>query len=310
MVPDREAALIPFEVLPLPSQHAVRVIDNYAVSYLPSASSISGKAEDRRAWQPFWKPGVLAFANPAQGSGKPVLDIAFPNLPAAADEAAAIAGETGGRSSLFTGAQATKANLRSALPKHFPILHFATHAFADPENPARSFILMAPSSPAQTWDYLFLGEVPALDLHDTQLVTVSACETEKGKLVEGEGIEGFSRAFLAAGAGSVVTSLWPVSDRSTDQFMQIFYKELARGARAAQALQTARKEYGVKDRAHPYYWAGFILNGDPDTQVPRFVPGRVAGILTTAGLFALFGFLALAGNRRGKAAIRIRVQKA
>ena len=83
-----------------------------------------------------------------------------------------------------------------------------------------------PGGPA---DYLFLREIYDLDLTGVQLVTLSACDTERGKVIRGEGVEGFSRALLAAGAASAVTTMWDVVDRASAEFMKQFYFALARG---------------------------------------------------------------------------------
>src|SRR5262249_48162873 len=82
---------------------------------------------------------------------------------------------------------------------------FATHAVADTRDPDRSRILLAPSDSGAQPDYLFLREIYDLDLRGVTLVTLSACDTERGKIVRGEGVEGFSRALLAAGASAAVT---------------------------------------------------------------------------------------------------------
>ena len=287
IVPDREAALIPFEVLP----SAVR----FSISYLPAAALLH-RDERRRALAPFWRHTVLAFADPAAGVGPhAALDtqpVSTTRLPAASREAREVAAEIGGRAAIFNSGDATRKNLISNLPEHFTILHFATHAVADPEDPARSYILLAPARPQQRSDYLFLNEVPRLDLRGLDLVTVSACDTETGKLVEGEGISGFSRAFLEAGAQAVVTSLWQVSDGPTAALMQMFYRRLGRGEKAADALRGAKDDYiklNPGAAGQPFYWAAFVLNGDGNVRMPFVIrPVYVAaGVLAIAGIAAL-----------------------
>ena len=224
----------------------------------------------------------------------------YARLPAAYREIHQIAALVGGRTSLFSGSDAVKSNLRRALSKHFPLMHFATHAFSDPEDPARSFILMASANPAAAWDYLFLDEVSSLDLRGVDLVTLSSCETEAGKLVEGEGVSGFSRAFLGAGADAVVSSLWKVGDQSTADLMRIFYRELSDGATAADALRIAKSEFASRQHAHPFYWAAFVLNGDAGMQIPRVIPWTFAA----AGVLAFGGCFLLLWNGRKRAALK------
>jgi hypothetical protein len=111
---------------------------------------------------------------------------------------------------------------------------------------------------------LFRGEAQSLALDGTDLVTLSACDTEAGALQRGEGIQSFSRAFLAAGARATVTTLWRVEDRTTADFMQIFYRYLAKGDPKAEALRAAKLEFLRQGGPHalPLYWAAFVLNGD------------------------------------------------
>jgi CHAT domain-containing protein len=98
-------------------------------------------------------------------------------------------------------------------------------------------------------------------------VVLSACQTGKGKLEKGEGVSGLSRAFLYAGAESVVVSLWNINDKSTALFMGYFYEYLARGESKSQALRLAKLKMQQSKYSHPYHWAAFILIGDFDSPV-------------------------------------------
>jgi CHAT domain-containing protein len=112
--------------------------------------------------------------------------------------------------------------------------------------------------------YLEVSEIARLNL-DSDLVVVSACQTGRGKLLSGEGIVGLSRAFLYAGARSVIVSLWNVSDISTGQLMKSFYQNLTGGMSNAAALRRAKLQLlGMgKDLRHPYYWSSFVMIGKP-----------------------------------------------
>ena len=96
------------------------------------------------------------------------------------------------------------------------------------------------------------------------LVTLSACDTGVGALEGEEGITNLVRAFLFAGAKSVVASLWAANDPSTRTLMELFYRHIADGEDKGSALRHAQmdliKEFG--DQALPFYWAGFIIVGD------------------------------------------------
>ena len=99
---------------------------------------------------------------------------------------------------------------------------------------------------------------------DADLVTLSACQSGLGQEREGEGLIGLTRAFLYAGAHSVMASQWTVQDVSTAEFMKRFYYHLTKGASKDEALQKAQIELlHLPQFARPFYWAAFFLIGDP-----------------------------------------------
>ena len=104
-------------------------------------------------------------------------------------------------------------------------------------------------------------------MQDLDLVVLSACETGLGTVAGGEGVFGLQRAFHLAGARTVVASLWKVDDTATRKLMRLFYSKLwEQGMPAAEALRQAQltvlsEAVGSGDR--PYYWAGWVLSGDP-----------------------------------------------
>lgn len=105
----------------------------------------------------------------------------------------------------------------------------------------------------------------SLDLKECELVTLSGCET--GLSLSGGGDEqlGLGRAFLAAGARSLVMSLWPVEDNATNELMQLFYQNLLKGGTKAEALRAAQCDLLLRTSSiytHPYFWAAFRLVGD------------------------------------------------
>ncbi len=106
------------------------------------------------------------------------------------------------------------------------------------------------------------ADVGALDLLDTEMVVVSACETGLGDLVVGEGVMGLRRAFVVAGARTVVMSLWKVPDAQTEMLMTHFYSGLIAGKGRAEALRDAQ-QHVRSTHPDPYYWAAFICVGDP-----------------------------------------------
>jgi len=126
----------------------------------------------------------------------------------------------------------------------------------DEERPALSSLALADGGLTRTSDGMRFA---------TDLVVLSACETGKGKVVSGEGLLGFSRAFMVAGAPRVIVSLWPVEDKATLSLMSRFYEAWKRGTPAAEALRQAQDHVRArKEWAHPMYWAAWQLWGLPD----------------------------------------------
>lgn len=103
-----------------------------------------------------------------------------------------------------------------------------------------------------------------LDLKlNAEMVTLSACHTGVNKVFPGDELHGLMRGFLHAGAPSLVASLWATSDGSTAELMKQMYLQISGGASKRAALRTA--QLAVKDQyGHPYYWAPFILMGNPN----------------------------------------------
>lgn len=101
-------------------------------------------------------------------------------------------------------------------------------------------------------------EISQLDLSNTRLAVLSACETAKGRIFPVDGVFGLQRAFKQAGAGAILMSLWKVNDAATSLFMQHFYKSLMQNGDRHKALNFARNEV-KKDFPDPYYWAAWVL---------------------------------------------------
>jgi CHAT domain-containing protein len=106
-------------------------------------------------------------------------------------------------------------------------------------------------------------EASGLNLWGTKLVVLSACDTGLGEVKNGEGVYGLRRAFVLAGAESLVMSLWSVSDYVTREMMTGYYKNLKQGMGRGEALRQVQLEMLKRnDRKHPFYWAGFIQSGE------------------------------------------------
>ena len=109
-------------------------------------------------------------------------------------------------------------------------------------------------------------EASNLDLRGTKLVVLSACETGVGEVRNGEGVFGLRRAFVVAGAETLLMSLWQVADEATKDLMTSYYTRLSKGEARAEALRQAQLQM-LKDEKtkHPFYWAAFIASGESGT---------------------------------------------
>jgi CHAT domain-containing protein len=165
------------------------------------------------------------------------------------------------------GFKASRATAMSPALRQFRIIHFATHGILNDRHPELSGIVLSMvNERGQPEDgYLTLRDIYNLDL-PVDLVVLSACQTGIGKQVRGEGLIGLTRGFMYAGAPRVVASLWSVDDEATALLMKRFYRHMLGRERmsAAAALRKAKIEMmGANDESSaPYYWAGFVLQGD------------------------------------------------
>ena len=287
VIPDGALHLLPFEALvfrPGTGRGDARfwLDDGPAVRYGSSATSLLSLA--RRAGPSAVsrvRPEVLSVSNPDYATHPAAADSArargaigtgWAPLPGTARETEAIRRAFAPESiTVIAGAAATEARVRAALPGR-RFLHFATHGFVTEEQSdvLAGLVLTAPDSTAVRSDddgYLQLYEVYELKL-DCDLAVLSACGTQRGRRVAGEGVFALSRGFLTAGARRVVASLWEVNDASTADLMARFFAGLAGPARAGRdpgyplRLRDAKRQLRADRRwADPFYWAPFTLSG-------------------------------------------------
>ena len=152
------------------------------------------------------------------------------------------------------------------------ILHIATHGFFEEstddvvnDDPlTHSGLLLAnikESVEIQEENGIITAkEIAQLNLQDNKLVVLSACETGKGKVVDGEGVYGLQRAFQVAGADNVIISLWKVDDAATQQLMTYFYEIYLQSNDPRSALRQAQIKL-QSDYPHPNFWGAFYVVG-------------------------------------------------
>jgi CHAT domain-containing protein len=147
------------------------------------------------------------------------------------------------------GKQATEAQFKKQPLGRFAIIHLAVHAFSDPKDQARAALLLAQDESGEEDGFLQPREISQLPI-TAKLVVLSACNTGAGPSFGQEGIANLARAFLIAGASSVVTTLWSVGDTGSSGLMTEFYRNLHTGQDVATALwnakQTLLRQFGPR----------------------------------------------------------------
>lgn len=236
LVPHGPLHYLPFQALY--DGHAY-LIEKYELSYLPGSSLLKYCLEPRPA-----QGDLVAFGHSYQG-----------RLPFTLLEARQIAGLWSLPAILEE--QATLDEVRRLAPA-CRILHLAAHGDFRPDNPLFSGLALAD------------GWLTTLDIFNLKLqaslVTLSACQTGRSVVGGGDELLGLMRSFLAAGAASLVSTLWAVEDQSSARLMQSFYTRLSNGWEKGPALRHAQLELlrgpgGESQTSHPYYWAPFFLVG-------------------------------------------------
>jgi CHAT domain-containing protein/Tfp pilus assembly protein PilF len=293
IVADGALQMVPFGLLPVANNELL--MDRSTVIYSPSArlfamldnnftispSSIAVLAD------PLADSGNMLALTEQAGIGASNLfaqralqqsAINVDRLPGARNEAMAIQQRVAATSnlqpinrvSMVTGSEASRDYVRSGGLQGFGILHFATHGVIDADVPELSGLVISgdPDS-GEKMSYLRPHEIADLQL-DADLVVLSGCETGIGKSLAGEGLMSLSRPFFVAGARQVISSLWKVSDQATAALMEHFYSHLLDDRQPAeQALKMAKEDMRADPQwQHPYFWAGFVLQGGRAHQTP------------------------------------------
>ena len=279
--PDGSLHLVPFEALI--DEHHRFLIEHYAIGYLTSGRDLlrmqvtrASRTDPVIVADPFFgEPDAAPHAGTRSATRGVVAadDLAsmyFGPLSASAGEAQAIKALFP-KATLFLGPKADKAAVMHVEAPN--ILHIASHAFflgqarGSAENPLlRSGLALAGANLSRDLHgegILTALEASGLNLWGTKLVTLSACDTGVGEVRNGEGVYGLRRAFVLAGAETLVTSLWPVSDYVTREMMTAYYSGLRAGLGRGEALRHAKLAMLKRpSRRHPFYWASFVQSGE------------------------------------------------
>lgn len=268
VVPDGILYYLPFESLMTldgPEGLPSFLAEHYCISYGPSASVFiflkrpldwSNPAKRFLAVaDPKSPPPLFTVVQPQRGSPRP---LSFGRREAL--DFSRIFNSS--RSDVLVGEDANETKLKNMPLDVYSVIHFACHGLVDIEHPYRSAVVLSRKSDGNDDGYLQAREIYGLHTR-ADLVVLSACETAIGPLESPEGLMGLPRAFFCAGARSVLSSLWPVYDKATADFMKDFYRAVANGKDVGQALRSAKQRIIHSPLSHPFYWAGFVLAGPP-----------------------------------------------
>lgn len=288
VIPDGILHYLPFETLRVRDGHGSKyLVEETSIAYCPSSSALVALAGSGLPLPLGWKKELLAVGGATYQAGdrhdrrasmtirladEPIdfeEGIEWPSLPFSQKEILDISRIfPAGAVDVLTGDAANETNVKKLPLTDYRIIHFACHGFLNERYPFRSALVLSPGPGPEEDGFLQMREIYGLDVK-ADLVVLSACQTGQGLMERSEGPMGLSRPFFFAGARSVLASLWPTDDAASQAFMSDLYRAIAGGSSAAEALsRTKRKMLKSSQWAHPYYWAAFMLQGDPSIAAP------------------------------------------
>ena len=260
IVPDGPLYYLPFDLLSVDGRRTHSLLQSHTVHYGYSASLLQQAIDERRG---FPTETVLAMAPFAgQTGGNNARSQGFGLLRDSQTEVENVGG------SIYTEGKATKRQFLKVAGS-YNVLHLATHATVNSEDPSQSFIAFYPKQYDSLSNYrLYTHELYNMRLDSVKLVVLSACEAGNGRLVRGEGVMSLARAFAYAGCPNVVTTLWKADDRSSAYLTSRMHHYLKKGWKKDEALRQAKLDYLNDESVQPsqkapYYWAHFVFIGDP-----------------------------------------------
>ena len=250
LIKTKNICIVPYDILNyLPFQsfrdEKQYLIEKYAVSYLPSLSVL----EYLRKTMKKDKYKILALGNPDLGDVKM-------DLPDAEKEVEMIM-EIFPNTEVYKRGKASEKLVKMIAPM-YDIVHFAAHGEYDAHDPLSSCLYLSPGAGED-------GQLQVREIFDmtinADMVVTSACETALGKIGRGDEVLGLTRAFIYAGANSVLGSLWRISDKATSVFMKEFYTNIKKMEKTEALKQAQIKMIKSKEYSHPFYWAAFNITG-------------------------------------------------
>ena len=290
IIPDEQLWFVPFEVLlqKMPSTETPNyslenldyLLEDFAISYANSATLLQQPkpqkaGEGFAGFAPQFTQGTAAETRVCKPGQLSTLNY---NQPEVEQIQALLGGDA------FLTEKATKATFLSQA-KNFRLLHLATHACMDDQDPLYNKIHFT-DAPLSTY------EIYQMDLN-ADLIALSACETGVGKLQAGEGMMSLSRGFTMAGCPAILMSLWSVADEATAQIMVDFYTNLDNGQQKSTALQQAKINFiktQSREKQYPFYWSAFTLIGDDEPLHTKGFPWLWLTLGSIGALIVFFFF--------------------
>lgn len=321
VVPDGKLAYFPLGVLPRPGTNVdTPLIETNEIVYQLSASSAILLPQTRIS-KP--RPGreLIVYSDPVFSRDDPRLEKvlgpwpperlrparssnrfvesleSLSRLEASGTEGESIATEMGD-ATILTGFLANRDTALDTAVSDFKIIHYATHGLLNETRPDLSGLVFSrfTENGDPRDEVVRLRDIYEMKL-SADLVVLSACSTGVGKEVKGEGLMSLNNAFLRAGAGTVVSSLWTVDDEATERLMKIFYEEMkVSGSTPSSALRKAQLDLMRSSRfGSPYYWAPFTVQGDfrkvSDLNGASIRNWMIASAVALLAALALLGFV-------------------
>ncbi len=266
IVPDGKLFAVPFDALM--DANGKYVLGTHTVSYAPSASTFAlmgSLAASQGAPGSLLAVGGVPYRG-GQGTTRGGSTPGMKNLgdlPGSKEEVKiASSVDDSDHKTVLVDSEATETAVKHADLEHRSVVHLAVHGVADPAHPDHAALVLLTDSAAHEDGLLDAHEISNMRLN-ADVVVLSACDTAVGRLQGEAGIANLDRAFLLAGAHSVVSTLWSVDDTFSVVMMKQFYGHLMSGDTIGTALAEAKRDvlktYGNK--AMPYFWAGYTVDG-------------------------------------------------
>ncbi len=276
IVPDNVLYLLPYEALCYKSKY---LLERFSISYSPSSLTLvnilanNGKNRISKSYlgigaEKTTKKRIESSNSLSQWPIDSALSYydnyvdGYPKLPYCQEEIRSVYALFDKRTAdVLLGADATETNTKKKAIDNYKVVHFACHGIIGVDNPLNSALVLVEDPLGKDDGYLQAKEILNMRI-GADLVLLSSCESGLEAASIGYGVMGISKAFIKSGAKSVIATLWKINDRTTAYLIRQFFEKLLAGYTKNEALRYAKLSMARSKYSHPYYWAGFVLNGE------------------------------------------------